>query len=344
MTHTSTFTLTPVPPYDFDLSCSIFSKGDPQIRRYEDGQLRYVIRLSKKLVLALVQGSGTVNAPGLEVTLESRSPLTQGERRQAALLIYDTFMLGLDLKPFYRAVKHDPVFTSITANLKGLRFMKTATVFEALVDAICEQQISLTVARAIETRIIKAFGDPLKIGADTHYAFPTPQSLAAGRAIDSCGQARVNLSSEHGEREGEARQALPDEGATRAPVINSLRACGLSRKKAEYIQGMAGMVAKGELDPERFPVDAQTDDIIEQFTSIRGIGLWTAEYALIRGMARLESMPADDLGIRRCISRYYFRGDPVTAAQARATAESWGPWRGLASFYLLSAERLNITP
>lgn len=307
MTRTTTFTLTPVAPYDFDLSGSIFSTGDAQICRYENGRLGRVIRLNKKLVLSIVRSVGTVDAPGLDVTLTSGSALTRDERRQAARLIYDTCMLGLDLTPFYRAVKQDPVLKSITATLKGLCFMKTTSVFEALVYAICEQQISLAVARAIETRIIKAFGDPLKINADTYYAFPTPRSLAA------------------------------------AP-IQQLRACGLSQKKAEYVQGISCMVAKGELDPERFPLDEPTDTIIGQLTSIRGIGLWTAEYALIRGMARLEAMPADDLGIRRCISRYYFHGDPVTAAQARTTAESWGPWRGLASFYLLSATRLNAKP
>ncbi len=307
MTHISKLKLTPVPPYDFDLSCSIFSRGDAQIRRYEDGLFRHVLRLEKKLVLVTAQASGTKNAPGLDVTLTSRSALTQDERRQAARLTYDTFMLGLDPKPFYRAVKGDPVLKRLTGDLKGLRFMKTASVFEALVDAICEQQISLVVARTIETRITKAFGDPLKIGAHTYYAFPSPQSLAA------------------------------------APS-GQIRACGLSQKKAEYVHGVARMVVNGDLDPERFPLEARTDAIIEQLTSIRGIGLWTAEYVLIRGMARLEAMPADDLGIRRCISRYYAHGKPVTATQAREVAESWGPWRGLASFYLLSAWRLGITP
>ena len=43
----------------------------------------------------------------------------------------------------------------------------------------------------------------------------TPSEVAV---VDSLGQARGNLSSEHGERDGEARAALPQEGATRAPI------------------------------------------------------------------------------------------------------------------------------
>ena len=351
MIHTSTLTLKPIPPYDFELTGSIFSSGDPQICRYEHEEFWQVVRLNSKRMLATVHSNGTVDAPELSAELKSNSKITAAEHREAEGFIYKTFNLGLDLKPFYRAVKRDPVLKSITGSLKGLRFVKTASVFEALVDAICEQQISLTVARSVETKITKTFGDPVKIGAHTYYAFPTPQSLA-GASTDSHGQARGNLSSEQHEpgtrlRVWEAPTALPVEGATGyplagVPVIDQLRACGLSQKKAEYVRDMSRMVADGQLNPDKFLTYTQMDDVIAELTRIRGIGLWTVEYVLIRGMGRLEAMPADDLGIRRCISLYYFHGEKITADQARETAVNWGPWRGLASFYLLSATRLGI--
>ena len=108
------------------------------------------------------------------------------------------------------------------------------------------------------------------------------------------------------------------------------------------MRDMSRMVADGQLNPDKFLTYTQMDDVIAELTRIRGIGLWTVEYVLIRGMGRLEAMPADDLGIRRCISLYYFHGEKITADQARETAVNWGPWRGLASFYLLSATRLGI--
>ena len=63
---------------------------------------------------------------------------------------------------------------------------------------------------------------------------------------------------------------------------------------------------------------------------------------MVRGMARLDAIPADDLGIRRCISHYYCGDKEITGAEARRIAEGWRGWRGLASFYLLTAERLGI--
>jgi DNA-3-methyladenine glycosylase II len=333
--------LKPVSPYDFDLSATIFSSGDKQIRRYENGQFWQVIRLGNKLVLATVRSIGTVDAPELTFTLASTRMLNKDEQSEAGAFMYRLLNLGLDLRSFYKGVKHDAVLRRLTGNLKGLRFMTTGSLFEALVYAICEQQISLAVARYIETKIIKAFGDTVRIGGDTYYAFPTPQALS--EAADSHEQRRGNLPSEHGEREGVAPAALPTEGATRAPVIaQQLRACGLSQKKAEYVRDISRMVARKELDLDKFGGYKHSDEIIDELRKIRGIGLWTAEYVLIRGMSRLEALPADDLGIRRSISRYYFHDEKITAEQARRLAENWGPWRGLASFYLLSAQRLGI--
>jgi DNA-3-methyladenine glycosylase II len=59
-------------------------------------------------------------------------------------------------------------------------------------------------------------------------------------------------------------------------------------------------------------------------------------------MQRLEALPADDLGLRRVISRYYCDGKVITSAQARQIAKNWGKWKGLAAYYLIVADMLNI--
>jgi hypothetical protein len=61
--------LTPVPPYDFDLSASIFAGGDRHIRNYENGQLRQVIRVEGHPVLAVIESVGTIEAPELSLNL-----------------------------------------------------------------------------------------------------------------------------------------------------------------------------------------------------------------------------------------------------------------------------------
>ena len=89
--------------------------------------------------------------------------------------------MNFDLKPFYEKVKEDKTMAHITQKLFGLKSPTTQTVFEALVDSIVEQQISLKVANSIEKKLIKKFGDPLNLDGEVYYAYPTPQSLAAAR-------------------------------------------------------------------------------------------------------------------------------------------------------------------
>ena len=66
----------------------------------------------------------------------------------------------------------------ISEQLYGLKNPTTPTVFEALLDSIVEQQISLKVAQTIEVRLVKKFGDALTLDNETFYAYPTPQNIA----------------------------------------------------------------------------------------------------------------------------------------------------------------------
>jgi DNA-3-methyladenine glycosylase II len=75
---------------------------------------------------------------------------------------------------------------------------------------------------------------------------------------------------------------------------------------------------------------------------IRGIGVWTAELTQIRGFGKLEALPADDLGVRRAISHYYYRDRRISSEEARQIAVKWGEWKGLAAYYIIMAESKGI--
>jgi DNA-3-methyladenine glycosylase II len=112
-----------------------------------------------------------------------------------------------------------------------------------------------------------------------------------------------------------------------------LQACGLSRRKAEYILDLAQHFESGALH-----VDAWTsmDDeaVIAELTQIRGIGRWTAEMFLIFNLSRPDVLPLDDLGLIQAISVNYFSGEPVTRSEAREVAANWEPWRTVATWYM----------
>jgi DNA-3-methyladenine glycosylase II len=304
MIYTENVTVAALPPFSFDLSAAIFANGDRQIRSYEE-RFWQVIRVNGKLVLATVEEAGTVDKPKVSAELKSDRPITVEDKKRAEEAVNSLFGLDLDLTPFYETVKDDEIMADITRKLGGLKSPTTPTVFEALVDSIVEQQISLKVANSIESRIIKKFGDVLDLEGDVYYVYPTPQRLAA-------------------------------------VSIEELRECGLSFRKGEYIKGAATLIAEGKLDLENFKSYERSEQIIKELDEIRGIGVWTAELTMLRGMKRLDALPADDLGLRRVIARYYRNGEVIKSAEARGIAENWGDWKGLAAYYLVVADMKDI--
>jgi DNA-3-methyladenine glycosylase II len=305
MIYTEKVTVDALPPFSFDLSSKIFANGDKQIRHCENDQFWQVIRVNGKLILVTVEAAGTVDKPEVSVELKSDSAITAEDRKKAETAVNAIFSLDLDLKLFYETVKDDKIMEGLTRKLWGLKSPTTPTVFEALVDSIVEQQISLKVANSIEVKIIKNFGENLDLDGDVYYAYPTPQRLAT-------------------------------------VSIEELRQCGLSFRKGEYIKGASTLIMEGKMDLEKLKNYEQSEQIIKELDEIKGIGVWTAELTMLRGMRRLEALPADDLGLRRDISRYYRDGKVITSAEARRIAEGWGVWKGLAAYYLVVASMLGI--
>jgi DNA-3-methyladenine glycosylase II len=108
-TVTQHLTLKPVPPFDFDLSATIFSRGDPQFRFYEDGRFKQAVRVDGIPAILTVTSAGTVEEPVVKAELKSGRELSRHELEEARRLVTRMFNLDLDLRPFYKATKSDPV-------------------------------------------------------------------------------------------------------------------------------------------------------------------------------------------------------------------------------------------
>ena len=124
--------------------------------------------------------------------------------------------------------------------------------------------------------------------------------------------------------------------------ISEIQQAGLSTRKAEYIHGVAQLIVDGKLDLEKMKNEKDPERIVVELDEIKGIGVWTAELTMLRGMQQLDALPADDFGIRRVISRYYCSGGPIKTNEAREIAKAWCKWKGLAAYYLLTAEVKGI--
>ena len=115
---------------------------------------------------------------------------------------------------------------------------------------------------------------------------------------------------------------------------DGMRELGISRAKSHAISGLAA-------DPRRLdnrgrrlatmPVRAAIDAL----TELPGVGRWTAENALLRGVGRTDIFVAGDLGLRVALQKY--GGVPRSAPES--VARAWGArrypgWGSYATLYL----------
>lgn len=121
---------------------------------------------------------------------------------------------------------------------------------------------------------------------------------------------------------------------------STLRSCGLSERKVEYLRALARHFADGHVDLRHLA--GQPDDaVVDCLMDIRGIGRWTAEMFLIFNLLRPDVLPLDDLGLLKAISRHYFDGEPTAGLLRGAGREKvmqlgarWAPYRSVATWYL----------
>lgn len=118
-----------------------------------------------------------------------------------------------------------------------------------------------------------------------------------------------------------------------AQSIEHLRSVGLSARKAEYIHAVAEFFVQKRVGQAYW--EQRTDnEIIEELSSIRGIGRWTAEMFLMFTLLRPNVFPVDDIGLLRGLEKNY-HGARVTPSVARAVYfERFSPWASVATWYL----------
>jgi DNA-3-methyladenine glycosylase II len=126
-------------------------------------------------------------------------------------------------------------------------------------------------------------------------------------------------------------EVSPERVASRS--VDDLRAAGLSRQKAAYVNDLALHFRDRRLLPERWP-ELEDAAVIAELTQVKGVGRWTAEMFLMFHLLRPDVLPIGDLGLRRAVSLHYTRGRALTDARLLRIARPWAPWRSVASWYL----------
>jgi DNA-3-methyladenine glycosylase II len=196
---------------------------------------------------------------------------------------------------FAQLLHRDPVIARLDRLYPGLRQARQLDLLAALIRCISAQQVNLRWATTIRRRLAEAFGERHRVGGHEVYA----------------------LSAE--------RLAVAD------PV--EIRSLQFTTRKAEYIVGIAQEIADGRLDLADL-VELPDEEVVRRLTSLRGIGLWTAEWVLARTLGRPHAV-AGDLGVRKAVGLAYLDEILPPEREVRWATSHWGPSAGAAQALLL---------
>lgn len=118
----------------------------------------------------------------------------------------------------------------------------------------------------------------------------------------------------------------------------TLRACGLSLQKINYMRNVSEFFAARDVTPAYW--HERTDaEIMNELVTIKGIGSWTAEMFLIFHLARPDIFPVKDIGVLKAIDLHFYpqAKKRKTPAQYQRLAKRWAPYRTVATWYLWRA-------
>jgi DNA-3-methyladenine glycosylase II len=123
--------------------------------------------------------------------------------------------------------------------------------------------------------------------------------------------------------------AFPTRERIAAAREDDLTAVGFSRRKAEYVLG----IARADLDFEEL-ARLPDEEVKARLTALRGLGEWSADWFLARHLGRPEAWPAGDLGLRKAVAAFY-----PDVTDVRAAGSRFHPFQNLSAHYLLAALR-----
>jgi DNA-3-methyladenine glycosylase II len=289
--------LHPIPPFRLDLTVwALRRRARNQIDRWDGVTYRRVVVVTGRPTELTVRQEGPLTGSRVIVTA---TPLlrTLSERQLVASVVGKLLGLRIDLDEWYRLAEGHQRLRPLAARFRGVKPPRFPTVFETLVNAFACQQLSLVVGLELLNRLGALCNVRYGTGERARYAFPAPRDVA-----------RI------------------------APA--SYQAIGLSRQKIGALLTLARRIDTGDVDVERLALEGD-HEALSQLRELRGVGRWTAEYVLLRGLGRLHIFPGDDVGAQKSLGRWLGRSTPLDYEGVSRAVEKWRPYAGLLYFHLL---------
>lgn len=223
--------------------------------------------------------------------------LTHNNKQYVAAYVKEWLDLDTDLSEFYQMAKQNELLSPLISCYHGLTMIGINDLFEALCWAIMGQQINLNFAYKTKRAFVEKYGESIHFNGKQFYLFPTPEK------VSKC-------------------------------TVESLKQLQFSANKAKYIINLAGLFNNEEISKRQLSHLKYPDSIRNTLISIKGIGSWTAEYAMMKCFKIKSAFPIQDVGLQNAIKQQLRLQEKPSLEEIKHLSKPWSGWESYATLYL----------
>jgi len=180
---------------------------------------------------------------------------------------------------------------------EAARLIGIVDLFEALCWSVIGQQINLQFAYKTKRRLVERYGSRIEYGGKNYYLFPTPGQLAAA-------------------------------------TMEELKGMQFSQNKARYLIGLGEVFAKGDLSKEQLIAIDGLEERRKALTDLKGVGIWTANYSLMKSLRDPTCIPHGDVGLLNALAGHAIIKERSEEQKIEKLFSKFPGWESYLVFYL----------
>lgn len=251
-------------------------------------------------LITLSDGKGIVkvyqNGEHLEIELQKRK-ISKHNLQEVESYVTEWFDLDRNIEPFYKLLKNHLLLSNLLVKYSGSRIISIPNLFEAICWAIIGQQINLTFAYKLKRLLVEKYGEKKIINNQIYLTFPTPEILAKADR-------------------------------------NDLIEMKFSRQKIDYLMNISNAFIDNQISKEILHNCKNKEERIEKLTSVKGIGIWSANYVLMKSIRDTSCIAYGDSGLNKAIHTIFKTEKKPTKNEIDIIFKDFKNWESYLNFYL----------
>jgi len=251
-------------------------------------------------LIDLSDGKGIIkvyqNGEHLEIELQ-KSKISEHNLQEVKAYVTEWFDLNRNIEPFYKLLENHHLLSNLAIKYAGSRIISIPNLFEAICWAIIGQQINLTFAYKLKRLLVEKYGEKEIVDNQIYFSFPTPEILAK---------------------------------ANRKDLIEMK----FSRQKIDYLMNISNAFIENQISKEILYNCKSKEERIEKLTEIKGIGVWSANYVLMKTIRDTSCITYGDSGLNKAIHTIFKTNKKPTKDEIDNVFKDFKNWESYLNFYL----------